>query len=74
MSSHENKILIRYFGKYNKCEILARHISTLNRHIIDISNRLAEYKAERFITKIDIFFVADKEIQGYYVPGAILLD
>ncbi len=26
------------------------------------------------MTKIDVFFVADKEIHGYYVPGAILLD
>ena len=42
--------------------------------MIDICNRLSEYKVERHLTKIDVFFVADKEIHGYYVPGAILLD
>lgn len=29
---------------------------------------------EKHVTKIDLFFVADKEIHGYYVPGALLLD
>lgn len=26
------------------------------------------------MTKVDIFFVADREIHGYFVPGAIVLD
>lgn len=68
------KILIRYFGKSNKVEKLARHVSTLDRHIIDVCNRLAEFKIEKLLTKIDVFFVADREIHGYYVPGAIILD
>ena len=42
--------------------------------MIDICNRLSEYKVEKHVTKIDVFFVADKEIHGYYVQGAILLD
>lgn len=53
---------------------MSKHVSTLNRHIIDICNRLSEFKIEKFLTKIDIFFVADGEIHGYFVPGAIILD
>jgi hypothetical protein len=35
---------------------------------------LSEFKIEKYLTKIDIFFVSDGEIHGYYVPGAIILD
>ena len=59
-NNNQDKILIRYFGKYNKYQNLVRHISTLHRHIIDICDRLSDYKIEKYITKIDIFFVSDR--------------
>lgn len=69
----EAELLLRYFCKHNESHRLLKNVNKIHNYILDVFRRLSSDKIKEYINKIDILIIADKEVEGYFAPGVILL-
>ncbi len=69
----ESELLLRYFCKPSESHRLARNVNALHKYILDVFRRLAAENIKDYVNKIDILIIADREVEGYFAPGVILL-
>ena len=69
----ESELLLRYFCKPTESHRLAKNINKVHCYILDVFRRLSGDNIKDYINKIDILIIADREIEGHFSPGVILL-
>ena len=52
---------------------MAKNINKVHCYILDVFRRLSGDNIKEYINKIDILIIADREIEGHFSPGVILL-
>lgn len=50
-----------------------QNVNKVHNYILDVFRRLASERIEGNINKIDILIIADREVEGYFAPGVLLL-
>jgi hypothetical protein len=68
----EEKVMIRYFCKHAESHRLEKAINKLHAYIFETLKKLSENVGEG-INKIDVLIISDRESEGHFAPGAIIL-
>lgn len=52
---------------------MGKHVNTVHKYILDVFRRLAADNIKEHVNKIDILVIGDREIEGLFAPGVIIL-
>lgn len=69
----ESDLLIRYFCKPSEVHALTPNVDKLHTYILDIFRRLSYENIKDYLNKIDILLIGDREVEGHFAPGVIVL-
>lgn len=73
----DDSLLIRYFCKPNKGLHLSAALDSLHAYIAELTRRISEHHQSdirQLLTKLDIIIIDDKDVEGYFSPGVMVLD
>ena len=52
---------------------MVKNVNKIHNYILDVFRRLHSEHIKEHVNKIDILVIADREVEGYFAPGVLLL-